>query len=200
MSGPLSPLGCRHPALRMAGTSRRWSCTHTCSLRPVLAAPPRPADSNPSYEFGCLPASQVSGITIVPIPQASWPGCLVPRSKLAWWGVRCGPSNSQIIWTGVYAYSAITGDPLPGCVKIRDPGDPVLTDDTMYWLGETCGASPAAVPSMPGWICMDPFEGSFECVEYSYQGLICRPGMGTFLAWGAKNVCLVLLVETAMPQ
>eukprot|EP00775_Hariotina_reticulata_P013186 gene13186-13317_t len=126
------------------------------------------ADSNPSYEFGCLPASQVSGITIMPIPQATWTKCLVTNSKLAWWGVRCGPSNSQIIWTGVYAYSALTGDPLPGCLKIRDPFNPVLTDDIMYWLGEACGSPPAAVPSMPGWICMDPFEAD-TCAATSAQ-------------------------------
>eukprot|EP00775_Hariotina_reticulata_P013182 gene13182-13313_t len=106
--------------------------------------------------FSCLPAAQVSGIRVHPLRDSFWPNCFVPGSKLAWWGERCGRSDSQILWTGVYAYHHITGERLPNCLKTRPATGP-FSEDLEYWLGAGCGQAPGAVPNMPRLFCTEQF-------------------------------------------
>lgn len=151
------------PTARHLGRGSHQPASH--AHVPAAAAA---AAALPGQTFSCLPAPQLSGITLDPEPTASWPGCLAPGNKLAWWGERCGGSNNQVQWSGVYAYNAATGARVANCVKTR-PSTGSVSDDTRYWLGSGCAETPAAVPDMPRFVCNDPFKCELQQQACSTQ-------------------------------
>lgn len=102
----------------------------------------------------CVPATGLSGLSLVPDPSFAWSTtCFSSSTRLVWYGERCGETFSQIRWLGLYAVNRTTGLPLSGCTKLRRTTSSARNDAfNARFLGD-CGTAPITASKLPTTVC-----------------------------------------------